>query len=850
MTYDRVDWHRGELEQMRAAGIDAALPVYRADNASKQRFSQRGLITLAGALRALRAEGRDYPLIALCLETQSLAPPAGRLDLSQEPGRARLYAAIKDFFLHIPRPFRLAVPLEQENGGGVACVAVLSSPEPFAGADSGFVDYCRRRFRADFDSDLILLGASAFKAAGAALDGYLNSAAGGPLQMDDSGWIKPASISPGRDSRHDTLGERRRDGEFYRDQWRQAVARKPDWVVIDAWNDFTHGSEIAPSLESGLQFVDMTRVFTRAFAGGAALRAAFLSHTIPAIARSGGSYAVTVQVVNAGAAPWTPEGFVLAFQWEGTPGGTVPLPRTVIPGQTITFALTLPAPAGQDPGTLLLQMAQVDRKGTAIPFAAGDVLRVRVPRAGEVPAAAATLVRSDLATTVEAGGVYTARVTLRNAGSAPWKRAEGARIGARLWRYVSPINGTGEQESSEPVEMADASVELPGDVPPGQEVSVSIPVVFSLPDSTPITPWSQTDNWIYQIRWEYRPGSAGEEGAVTDPETLAVVDADGGAQFILDLTPAQLPAERRIPVKIGLRNAGPQTWLKDGVRVGAHWHYLDGVEAVWEDVTTPLPMDVPPGGEVPEMLAWVTAPPHDGLYWLVWDVKIGDTWASTLPGARAGDTRVRTVQVVRGRLQMVDLSRAYNLDALSSDTNRGDGAFDSTGRSIPAELVPPFATGPVAPSTLWLPSQGVGVDSSRRLSFRWGPKLDGERNFLECAGQRVPFVASAARSEAFKAIHLLAAATKPGLIAPFTVVFADGTQQLTSLPISAWDREPTHGEETAFLAGHTHTKAGDDPERPARLFRYSIPIAESKRVAALVLPSMPEVRIAAITLER
>src|SRR5215468_1842734 len=115
----------------------------------------------------------------------------------------------------------------------------------------------------------------------------------------------------------------------------------------------------------------------------------------------------------------------------------------------------------------------------------------------------------------------------------------------------------------------------------------------------------RAEDFSYQIRWEV---AEGKSGAMTLPETIELIDADVGAVFTHDLTPDQLPAERRQPARIGVRNAGPQTWRKEGTRLGYHWYYLDGLEAVWEDETTPLPQDMEPGQELPEMLEWGTAP--------------------------------------------------------------------------------------------------------------------------------------------------------------------------------------------------------------------------------------------------
>lgn len=884
MTYDRVDWHRAQLEEMRKAGIDVVLPVYRAGGADKQRYAQRGLITLAGALRWLRTMERDYPMVGLYLDTASLSDArGGRLDLRGPQGQARLYAAIKEFFLQIPHPFRAAIPLSEKNGGGTANIVVLSSGAAFADMDPSFVDYLRRRFAAEFGSDLLILGGSDFKPK-AKLDGYVNDTRGRGFQMDGDGWIKAAGVGvgydrtvggpvriagvlpvalPGKDGQAAPRLRSREDGETYRREWKQALEKRADWVFADGWNDYLEGTEIAPTQERGLQYADLTRVFSRALAGSGPMRAAFIAHTLPHAAPLGAACRVSVRVLNAGNAAWTTDTYALSYRWlraDGTEAGTlrlIPLPGTILPGQAFSVPILLPVPQQAGAYRLIVDVAQVGKRGdvTALFSSLGSApldvpIRIVPPNDPALPAYAASLVSTDLPTTLEAGGTYTAKVTLRNDGAETWKRAGGGRIAARVWRYISAINGTGEKEQAEPVEMADASAELPHDVAPGQEVTVSVPLTFSQPDGTPLPAWSQADHWTYLLRWEFSANEAGAQGAVTGPEPLALVEADFGVQFINDLSPRQMPGERRIPVKIGLRNMGPQTWRKEATRIGYHWYYLDGTEVVWEDETTPLPQDVPPGGEIPEMLVWINPPPNDGTYWLVWDVKIGDTWASTLPSARPYETLVHQIEVVRGRLTFVDLRKVYNLDGIAGDADRADGDFDGTGRTLPAELVPPFANSDTAPSTLWLPMRGAGVDSPRRISFRWGPKGDGEKNVVQCAGQRVPVAVDMRKAEVYKTVHLLAAATKEDTSGAFTLIFADGSEQFTSFPFSRWDGPPTLGEEVSYICRYSRTRAGDATDRPVALFRYAIPISEPKKLAAIVLPNQPALKIVAITLEK
>src|SRR5205807_9772733 len=124
-----------------------------------------------------------------------------------------------------------------------------------------------------------------------------------------------------------------------------------------------------------------------------------------------------------------------------------------------------------------------------------------------------------------------------------WKQGS-ARVTARLWQRAP-----GAPDSAlEPLEMADATVTVTTDVPPGQEAALSIPITFSRADGVTLPPSQAAD--AYELRWEVADGSG---GGSTDGEPLAIAEADIGAVFTHDLTPDQLPGDRRVPVKLGLR---------------------------------------------------------------------------------------------------------------------------------------------------------------------------------------------------------------------------------------------------------------------------------------------------------
>lgn len=942
LSYDRADWHRGQLRELRRAGIDVILPEYRGDARSRQTYADMGLRVLAGALQNLRETGQDYPLAALYLDTTSLPEMFGgdKPDLKQVSTQAALYHMIRDFYRALPAPFRYAVTLNStgaSGGGHTAYPIFLSSAGAFKDFDGGFVSYLRARFAQDFDgADLLIVGGSDFKSK-AALDGYFTETKEKGIAFDGSGLVKIASIGAGYDAsyREYAPGDAqsaapflpRRNGDTYRQNWKAAIAQRPDWVMIDGWNDYDVAAEVAPTLETGYSASDITREYVRLYMGLNKRGAKFLAHDAPAVMQAGRAYMINARVQNTGVEAWnndaapvsppastldakpvggkkggkgkdadasgakgvgsaskagsvgkTQTGFgvpvMLAYRWlrggavvaEGETGFS--LPNTTLAGQNALAEMTIitsgagAAPLTAGAYTLELRVAEADRRGRVASAAlgegvAGSTLQIPVVVTAQntttsSPAYAATVLHSDLPAFLEAGGAYPTTVTLRNDGLQIWRRADGARVTLRLSR-IAPAAAPESAPIETPLATPDATFELVSDVLPGQTVTARLTAAALDADGKPLPAWKQDDAWTYAARWEVAASkasdSAAQPGTLTAPMPFAVVDYDFGARFITDGTPLVLPADRRQPIRMAIQNNGPQIWKKEQVRIGYHWYYQDGSEVQWEDETTPLAQDVAPGKTLNDMLVWVTAPPYDGTYTLVWDVKVGDVWGSTLAATRPFDEVTHTIQVRNGRLIFVDLSKAFNVDGISDDDNPADGDLDGQGHTLPAALLPPFATGPTAASGIWLPDAKSGPDSGHRISFHWGDKQAKSKNFLACKGQRLELGKSGGKCGV---LHILAASTGKDIIANLKLIFQEPTLQsedLYTLAVSRWDQPPAHGEEVGFLSRRLHAPTGVQNNAVA-LYHYVVRIKEPRDLVALQLPNAPDIKIAAITLEK
>jgi hypothetical protein len=150
---------------------------------------------------------------------------------------------------------------------------------------------------------------------------------------------------------------------------------------------------------------------------------------------------------------------------------------------------------------------------------------------------------------------------------------------------------------------------------------------------------------------------------------------------------------------------------------------------------------------------------------------------------------------------------------------------------------------------LWMPATRSGPDSPRRIGFRWGPKDPGEKNFIACQGQRVELGKSAAKCAV---LHILAASSGKEAPGSLRLVFEEPggfSEDQYAFFVSAWDGAPKYGEEVAFLARRHHTASGVE-NRPVQLYHYTLRIKQPRKLSALMLPKLPDLKIAALTLER
>lgn len=263
-SYRSVAWHRRQLEDMIAAGIDVVLPVYwgapseRAPGASLH-WSFAGLPPLVQALDELVKEGKRPPRVGLFYDTSTLQYNAWgyHADLTTDYGRQWFYASIRDFFAQIP-------PRHWALVDGKPVIGLYSAS--FAKAhDQSTIDFVKARFPEDFGGKVpYIIREVSWNVRADNVYGW-----GGAVNPN---FLGVAEVGPGYD--HSAVPGRtplvvdRQGGKFYESAWLKALRRKPRIAIVETWNEHHEGTDVADSREYGRQYIDLTRRYADLFRQG------------------------------------------------------------------------------------------------------------------------------------------------------------------------------------------------------------------------------------------------------------------------------------------------------------------------------------------------------------------------------------------------------------------------------------------------------------------------------------------------------------------------------------------------------------------------------------------------------
>ena len=263
-SYKSVRWHKKQLADMEAAGIDVALMVFWGSPAEHEtntvlHWSFAGLPPLVQAREELLREGHHPPRIGLFYDTSTLQHNQWHYhaDLTTDFGKKYFYGTVRDFFSCIP-------PKHWAMMDGKPIVLMYAAA--FAAKwDQSFIDYTKTEFAKEFGGRVPWIAPQDSWN----VKGDSTCAWGGALAFRNPGI---GEIGPGYD--HSAVPGRaplvreREGGKFYEESWTKVLRRPSNFVMIETWNEFHEGTDIAESKESGRKYIELTRKYAELFKSG------------------------------------------------------------------------------------------------------------------------------------------------------------------------------------------------------------------------------------------------------------------------------------------------------------------------------------------------------------------------------------------------------------------------------------------------------------------------------------------------------------------------------------------------------------------------------------------------------
>ena len=80
-----------------------------------------------------------------------------------------------------------------------------------------------------------------------------------------------AGVSPGYNDtvvRDGNVPFGRDNGNYYKNNWNEAISLNPNWITITSWNEWHEGTEIEPSIENGNLALNQTKQYISEFKSG------------------------------------------------------------------------------------------------------------------------------------------------------------------------------------------------------------------------------------------------------------------------------------------------------------------------------------------------------------------------------------------------------------------------------------------------------------------------------------------------------------------------------------------------------------------------------------------------------
>jgi Domain of unknown function (DUF5010) len=265
--------HQREFSDMLAAGLDFVLPVYWGEpghpgrttsQTSPHYWSTEGIPPMVEALQRNEQQGAPPLQIGMFYDTTMMA----NADLTTTAGKEYFYVNVRDFYSRIPPRYWAAI-----DGRPVVWLYDTIWISKF---DQSSIDYLSARFASDFNGlRLFVVRESQWQMSKGMVpqtpvssDGlYAWGAA--PFGFNTSPELTIAQVGPGfKNTQYCTGGPERncfdvdrQNGTRYEEQLREAVASGRRMLAVETWNEFSEGTDIQETVETGRQYIELTRLY-------------------------------------------------------------------------------------------------------------------------------------------------------------------------------------------------------------------------------------------------------------------------------------------------------------------------------------------------------------------------------------------------------------------------------------------------------------------------------------------------------------------------------------------------------------------------------------------------------------
>jgi len=261
--------------------------------------------------------------------------------------------------------------------------------------------------------------------------------------------------------------------------------------------------------------------------------AEFMAWSVPHRMDAGARANVSVTFRNTGLTTWSAaNGYRVGSQnpHDGLTWGTsrAEIPSSVAPGETVTVTFQIRAPARAGEYAFQWRLLQEGVTWFGEPTTS-EIVIVEGTAAND-----SVIVSEQVPETVLPGMPYTARVAVRNTGTATWDPAAG---------YV-----LGSQGPADNFNWGNNRVALPGPVPAGTTVTVNVPIS---------APWT-TGPVAFQ--WRMLQENVEWFGATTSARMVNVVPVGNSAAFVSQALPPVVLVGQSYDAVVTMKNIGTTTW--------------------------------------------------------------------------------------------------------------------------------------------------------------------------------------------------------------------------------------------------------------------------------------------------